>query len=194
MSPQALTEDVTRQRVDPKISERLFDSRTILIHGEITPKVAEEVTAKLLAMSSISDDDVTIFIHSEGGHVESSDAIHDMIGFIRPRVKIVGTGWVASGGAHVYLSVPKKDRFCLPNTRFMLHQPLGGAAGQATDVRIEATELLKARERLNRIIAEQTGQPIERVAKDTDRNFWMSAEEAQDYGLVGKIISSIDEL
>jgi ATP-dependent Clp protease protease subunit len=194
MSPQALTEDVTRQRVDPKISERLFDSRTILIHGEITPKVAEEVTAKLLAMSSISDDDVTIFIHSEGGHVESSDAIHDMIGFIRPRVKIVGTGWVASGGAHVYLSVPKKDRFCLPNTRFMLHQPLGGVAGQATDVRIEATELLKARERLNRIIAEQTGQPIERVAKDTDRNFWMSAEEARDYGLVGKIISSIDEL
>jgi ATP-dependent Clp protease protease subunit len=180
MSPQALTEDVTRQRV--------------LIHGEITPKVAEEVTAKLLAMSSISDDDVTIFIHSEGGHVESSDAIHDMIGFIRPRVKIVGTGWVASGGAHVYLSVPKKDRFCLPNTRFMLHQPLGGVAGQATDVRIEATELLKARERLNRIIAEQTGQPIERVAKDTDRNFWMSAEEARDYGLAGKIISSIDEL
>jgi ATP-dependent Clp protease protease subunit len=194
MSPQALTEEVTRQRVDPKISERLFDSRTILIHGEITPKVTEEVTAKLLAMSSASNDDITIFIHSEGGHVESSDAIHDMIGFIRPRVKIVGTGWVASGGAHVYLSVPKKDRFCLPNTRFMLHQPLGGAAGQATDVRIEATELLKARERLNRIIAERTGQPIERVAKDTDRNFWMSAEEAQDYGLVGKIISSIDEL
>jgi ATP-dependent Clp protease protease subunit len=194
MSPQALTEEVTRQRVDPKISERLFDSRTILIHGEITPKVTEEVTAKLLAMSSASNDDITIFIHSEGGHVESSDAIHDMIGFIRPRVKIVGTGWVASGGAHVYLSVPKKDRFCLPNTRFMLHQPLGGVAGQATDVRIEATELLKARERLNRIIAEQTGQPIERVAKDTDRNFWMSAEEARDYGLAGKIISSIDEL
>ncbi|UCE85407.1 MAG: ATP-dependent Clp protease proteolytic subunit [Deltaproteobacteria bacterium] len=194
MSPPASRDEANRRPVQPKIDERLFDARIILIHGEITPKLAEAVTAKLLAMSSVSDDDITIFVHSEGGHVESADAIHDMIAFIRPRVKMVGTGWVASGGAHVYLSVPRKDRFCLPNTRFMLHQPLGGVAGQASDVRIEATELLKARERLNRIIAEQTGQPIERVAKDTDRNFWMSAEEARDYGMVGKIIASIGEL
>ncbi len=194
MSPEAWTDESFRERIHARVPEQLFESRTILIHGEITPRVAQAVAAQLLALAAVSDDDITIFIHSEGGHVESSDAIHDMVTYVRPRVKMIGTGWVASGGAHIYLAVPREDRFCLPNTRFLLHQPLGGAFGQATDIRIEATELLKARERLNRIIARQTGQPLERVSKDTDRNFWMSAEEAKEYGVVGKIISSADEL
>jgi ATP-dependent Clp protease protease subunit len=177
-----------------KIAERLLDARTILIVGEITSKLAQQVTAQLLAMASDSDDDITIFLHSEGGHVESGDTLHDMIRFVKPRVKMVGTGWVASAGTHIYLAVPREDRFCLPNTRFLIHQPQGGMGGQAADIRIEAEEMLKTRERLNQTLADATGQPLEKVQADTERNHWMSPEEAREYGIVGTIISSSDEL
>jgi ATP-dependent Clp protease, protease subunit len=177
-----------------RVAEKLFESRTILIHGEITSRLAQEVTAQLLAMAGESDEDITLFIHSEGGHVESGDTIHDMIKFVKPRVRIVGTGWVASAGTHIYLAAPKKDRFCLLNTRFLIHQPHGGVGGRATDIRIEAEQILKTRERLNRVIAEATGQPLEKVVKDTERNHWMSAEEARTYGIVGKIIKSQADL
>ena len=180
--------------MQPKIAERLFESRTILIHGEVTSKLAQEVTAQLLALSAAGDDPITIFLHSEGGHVEAGDTIHDMIKFVKPRVRIIGTGWVASAGTHIYLAAAKKDRFCLPNTRFMIHQPLGGVGGRATDIRIEAEEIIKARERLNRTIADATGQPLEKVAQDTDRNHWMSPEEAQTYGIVGKILKTSSDL
>lgn len=180
--------------MQPKIAERLFESRTILIHGEVTSKLAQEITAQLLALSAASDDPITIFLHSEGGHVEAGDTIHDMIKFVKPRVRIIGTGWVASAGTHIYLAAAKKDRFCLPNTRFMIHQPLGGVGGRATDIRIEAEEIIKARERLNRTIADATGQPIEKVEIDTDRNHWMSPEEAQVYGIVGKVIKTSSDL
>lgn len=178
----------------PNIAKHLFESRTILVHGEITSKVAQEITAQLLALAAESDDPITIFIHSEGGHVESGDTIHDMIRFVKPRVRMVGTGWVASAGTHIYLSVPKEDRYCTPNTRFMIHQPHGGVGGRATDIRIEAEEMLKARERLNQTIADATGQPIEQVRKDTETNKWMSPEEALDYGIVGKIVQSAADL
>ena len=178
----------------PRVLEKLIESRTILLTGEITSKLAGWTMAQLLALSAESDDDITIYLHSPGGHVESGDTIHDLIRFVKPRVKMVGTGWVASAGTHIYLAAEQKDRFCLPNTRFMIHQPLGGVGGQAMDIQIEADEMLKARDRLNRTIAECTGQPLERVEQDTDRNFWMSPEEAQDYGIVGRIISSITEL
>jgi len=177
-----------------KIAERLLEARTILLIGEITSKLAQQVTAQLLAMASDSDDDITLFIHSEGGHVESGDTLHDMIRFVKPRVKMVGTGWVASAGAHIYLAVPRKDRFCLPNTRFLIHQPQGGMGGQAADIRIEAEEIMKTRERLNQTLADATGQPLEKVQADTERNHWMSPEEACEYGIVGKIISSAEEL
>ena len=177
-----------------KIVERLFEARTVLIHGEVTTQLAREVTAQLLALSAASDDDITIFIHSEGGHVESGDSIHDMIGFVKPRIRMIGTGWVASAGVHIYLAVPKQDRYCLPNTRFLIHQPMGGAGGVATDIQIEAEEILKARERLNRLIADKTGQSVEKVAHDTDRNHWLSPEEAHEYGIVGTIISSASDL
>jgi ATP-dependent Clp protease protease subunit len=178
----------------PKIFDRLFQSRMVLIHGEINSRLAQQVTAQLLALAAAHDDPITIFIHSEGGHVEAGDSIHDIVRFVKPRVRMIGTGWVASAGTHIYLAAAKKDRFCLPNTRFMIHQPLGGVGGKATDIRIEAEEILKARERLNRTIAEATGQPLERVAKDTDRNYWMSPEEALEYGIVGKIIKSASEI
>lgn len=177
-----------------KIIERLLEARTILIVGEITSRLAQQVTAQLLAMASDCEDAITVFIHSEGGHVESGDTLHDMIRFVKPRVKMVGTGWVASAATHIYVAVPQEDRFCLPNTRFLIHQPEGGMGGQAADIRIEAEEMLKTRQRLNQALADATGQPIEKVQADTERNHWMSPEEAREYGIVGSIISSADEL
>jgi ATP-dependent Clp protease protease subunit len=178
----------------PKIAERLFKSRTILIHGEITSKLAQEVTAQLLALAAEGDDPITIFIHSEGGHVEAGDTIHDMVKFVKPRVRMVGTGWVASAGTHIFLASEKEDRTCLPNTRFLIHQPHGGVGGRATDIVIEAEQILKMRERLNRVIADATGQSLEKVVKDTERNHWMSAEDACAYGIVGRIIQSSEDL
>jgi len=187
-------QDENTPPIQSKIAQRLFELRTVLIHGEVTSRMARDVTAQLLALAGDSDDDITIFIHSEGGHVEAGDSIHDMISYVKPRVRMIGTGWVASAGVHIYLAVPKPDRYCLPTTRFLIHQPMGGAGGAATDIQIEAEEILKARERLNRVIAERTGQPIERVRQDTDRNHWMSPEEARDYGIVGKIIATSSDL
>lgn len=186
-------------RPDPYLShiaDRLFESRTIIISGQIDQVLAGRVIAQLLALSHASGDDITIVINSQGGHVESGDTIHDAIRFVRPRVRMVGTGWVASAGALIYVAVPREDRFCLPNTRFLLHQPWGGVTGgtPARDIEIEAEEILKMRERINRILARQTGQPLEKIRRDTDRNFWLSAEEAVSYGLAGRIVESMAEL
>lgn len=176
------------------LGARLLENRTIMIYGGIDQKIAREVSERLLVLSAESDDDIKLFINSQGGHVESGDTIHDMIRFVKPKVKIIGTGWVASAGALIYVAAPVEDRYCLPNTRFLLHQPSGGAMGQATDIGIEAQEIVKMRRRLNEIFAEQTGQPIDKVEKQTERNFWMSATEAKKYGLVGHIIASQSKL
>lgn len=178
----------------PRVSEKLFESRTIVICGEIDSDLARVVCEQLLALAAASSEDITIYLNSPGGHVESADTIFDVVRFIKPKVRMIGTGWVASAGAHIYLAVPLNCRFCLPNTRFLLHQPAGGAGGRATDLEIEAEEIIKMRARLNKIISDQTGQPLKKVEKDTERNFWMSAEQAVEYGLVGKIISSVDEV
>jgi ATP-dependent Clp protease protease subunit len=172
----------------------LFKSRTILIFGEVDMKMAERVTAQLLAHASEGEDDIRVIINSPGGHVESGDTIHDVLRFVGPKVKMIGTGWVASAGAHIYLGVPKERRYALPNTRFLLHQPLGGIQGQASDISIEAEEILKMQERINRTIARETGQSYEKVVVDTERNFWMGAEAALAYGLVGKIVNRADEV
>lgn len=181
-------------RPGSRMSERLLETRTITIFGEINMKLAQEVTQKLLVLAADSDEDIRIFINSPGGHVESGDTIYDMIRFVKPKVKVIGTGWVASAGALIYAAADKENRYSLPNTRFLLHQPMGGAVGQATDIAIEAEEIIKMRKRLNEIFARQTDQPLAKVEKDTDRNFWMSAQEAHEYGLVGNIIESIDEV
>ena len=172
----------------------LFKSRTILIFGEVDMKMAERVTAQLLAHAAEGEGDIRVIINSPGGHVESGDTIHDVLRFVGPKVKMIGTGWVASAGAHIFLGVPKERRFALPNTRFLLHQPLGGIQGQASDISIEAEEILKMQERINRTIARETGQPYEKVVIDTERNFWMGAEAALAYGLVGKIVNRADEV
>ena len=174
--------------------EKLLETRTITIFGEINMKLAQEITQKLLILAADSDEPIKIFVNSPGGHVESGDTIFDMIRFIKPPVKMIGTGWVASAGALIYAAAAKGNRYSLPNTRFLLHQPMGGAMGQASDIAIEAEEILKMRARLNEIFAEATGQELEKVTKDTDRNFWMSASEAVEYGLVDQIVSSVDEV
>ncbi|MEX2473210.1 MAG: ATP-dependent Clp protease proteolytic subunit [Gemmatimonadota bacterium] len=176
------------------VAERLFEARTVVITGEVNQKLAASVMSQLLALTSESNDDITVFVNSQGGHVESGDTIHDMIRFVEPRVRMVGTGWVASAGALIYVSVPKEDRFSLPNTRFLLHQPSGGAGGAASDIEIEAREILKMRDRLNKVFARETGQTLEKIEEDTRRNFWLDAEDALDYGLVGKIIHKQSEI
>jgi ATP-dependent Clp protease protease subunit len=176
------------------VQNALFKSRTVLVFGEIDMRLAERVTAQLTALAAESDDPIRVVINSPGGHVESGDTIHDMIRFCGPPVKVIGTGWVASAGAHIFLGATKENRLCLPNTRFLLHQPAGGARGQASDIQIEAQEILKMRDRVNRMIAEETGQSIERINTDTRRNFWMNAEEAVAYGLVSRIIKNTAEV
>lgn len=193
-SPDRTKGDMPTTPLTDPIRERLFKNRNIIISGEVNQRLASSVMAQLLAMSAESEAPINIFINSQGGHVESGDTIHDMIRFVQPRVRIIGTGWVASAGALIYVSVDREDRFCLPHTRFLLHQPAGGVGGTAADIDIEAREIIRMRERLNRIFADQTGQPIERIEEDTRRNFWLSATEAKEYGIVGSIIDSAGEL
>jgi ATP-dependent Clp protease protease subunit len=186
-------EDKSPEQPNSPVAQALFKSRTVLIFGEVDMKMAERVTAQLLAHAD-SEGDIRVILNSPGGHVESGDTIHDVIRFVGRRVKIIGTGWVASAGAHIYLGAPREHRYALPFTRFLLHQPLGGVRGQASDIHIEAEEILKMRERLNRELAKETGQSFEKVVADTERNYWLSAEEAKNYGLVGKIVSTMSDL
>ncbi len=187
MPYQSEPESLPAARYDP-IAERLLRARTVVISGEITQGRAATVSGQLLALEADSDAGITVFINSQGGHVEAGDTIHDLIRFIRSPVRMIGTGWVASAAALIYVAVPRERRLCLPNTRFLLHQPAGGAGGSASDIDIEAREILRMRDRLNRIFARETGQPLERIEEDTHRNFWLGAEAAVRYGLVGRIV------
>jgi ATP-dependent Clp protease, protease subunit len=173
---------------------KFLDARTVLIFGGIDQKLAERVATQLLYLDHINHDPIKLIINSPGGHVESGDTIHDLIQFIASPVAVIGTGWVASAGTHIFLGAPKERRFCLPNTRFLIHQPSGGAGGKASDIAIQAQEIIKMRERLGRIIAERTGQPLERVMKDIDRDYWMSIDEAKDYGILGTVANSMKDI
>ena len=176
------------------MDEKLFKSRAITIFGEINDRVARTVTERLLALASESDDPIHLYISSPGGHVESGDVVYDMMKFIKPEVKVIGTGWVASAATTIFLAADKNNRFALPNTRFLIHQPSGGSLGVASDIAIQAREIIKMRARINKLIADETGQPLERVEKDTDRDYWMSVEEAIEYGIVSKVVKSITEI
>jgi ATP-dependent Clp protease protease subunit len=191
--PELNDTDFSLPTFDP-LAQKLFKARTVIISGEINQAVAERTMTQLLALAAESDKQITVYINSQGGHVEAGDTIHDVLRFIAPPVRIVGTGWVASAGALIYVAVPRKHRYCLPNTRFLLHQPAGGMGGTASDIAIEAREIVRMRERLNRIFARETGQSIERIEDDTLRNFWLDADAAREYGLVGKIIMKQGEL
>jgi ATP-dependent Clp protease, protease subunit len=174
------------QALEDRIS---FKARTVFVFGEINDKLAVAVCRRLLALAADSDAPITMFISSPGGHVESGDAVHDMIGFVGAPVTVVGTGWVGSAAAHIYLAAPKARRLCLPNTRFLIHQPSGGIGGRATDVAIQAEQIVRIRERIARVIAQQTGQPLAQVTQDIERDKWMNAEEAVAYGIVSRVVS-----
>ena len=184
----------TPERLDA-IAERLaFKSRFVMLFGEITHAVARATCTRLIALAEDSEGPITVLISSPGGHVESGDSIHDIIRFVRAPVTTVGTGWVASAGTHVFLAAPKERRLCLPNSRFLIHQPGGGAGGPATDIAIQAKEILRTRERIAKVISKETGQTLQKVLADMERDFWMSAEEAIAYGLVSKVIENSRQL
>lgn len=176
------------------IDRLYFRSRTVIVAGAINDKLAQRTVAHLLALAEESDDPINMLISSPGGHVESGDMIHDVIRFIRPRVRTIGSGWVASAGALIFVGAERADRYCLPNTRFLIHQPSGGIGGTSSDMMIQAEQVRLMRQRLNQIFADATGQSIERIDSDTQRDFWLNTREALDYGLLGQVIRSVDEL
>lgn len=173
---------------------KLLKSRTILISGEINKKLSDRVMKELLILAQESDDPIKVFINSPGGDVDAGFAIFDMMRFIKPTVKTICAGLTASAGALILLAPKPENRFSLPNARILIHQPSSGMMGDATDVEIQAREIENLKEKLNGIIADETGKTAKQVAKDTDRDNWMSPEEAKEYGLISKIVTSYEQL
>jgi len=176
------------------VASRLLKIRTVIVNGQIDESMAEKVMAQLLVLDGESHDPVRVVIISQGGHVDSGYAVYDMLRYLESPVITIAAGWVASIAVPIFLGAEKKSRYSLPNTRFLLHQPSGGVGGQATDIRIAAEEILKLKDRLNQLIAKETGKSVDSVAEDCDRNFWMTAGEALEYGLVHKIIRNASEI
>ena len=179
------------EHADPRdlfLEERAFKTRTVFLFGAITDATAGDTARRLIALAADSSAPINVLVSSPGGHVESGDAIHDIVRFIETPVNMIGTGWVGSAATHVYLAAPRERRFCLPNTRFLIHQPSGGAGGAASDIAIQAREILRARRRIAEVIARETGRPLDRVLVDIERDHWMSPGEAIDYGLVSQVI------
>lgn len=176
------------------IALQFLKTRQILLTGEIDKALSEKIIRQLLILEAAGDKPVYLFIDSPGGDADAGYGIFDMIRFINAPVYTIGMGLVASAGALVLLASPKERRAALPNSHFLIHQPLSGIKGVATEIEIHAKELEKMRERINKLIAEETGKPLAQVAKDTDRDCWLNAEEALSYGLVSKIIASRKDL
>lgn len=175
-------------------AEALYGARTVLLFGEIDADLARSVTAQLVALAAQSDDPIRVLVSSPGGHVESGDTIHDVVRAIGPEVTMIGTGWVASAAALVYVAVPRERRIALPNTRFLLHQPLGGMSGPSSDLEIEARQILLIRDRIHRTFAEAMGKDVATVAEALERNYWLSAAEAVAQGLVGRIVDRLADV
>jgi len=177
------------------LGRSLIKARTILISDPIDHKLTARVTAQLLHLDSEdSDKSIKLFINSPGGSADDGYAIYDMIRFVRPRVKIISAGLCASAATVIMLAAKKEDRMALPNARIMIHQPSMRSFGAAEDLKRTAEQILKLRLRINELYAAETGQSLEKVSEDTDRDYWMSADEAVEYGLIGSVVSSLDEL
>ena len=174
--------------------KQFLKTRTILLTGEINKELAERVVRQLLLMEQEGDDPIKVFIDSPGGDADAGFAILDMMRFVRPPIKMIGMGLVASAGAIILLAAPKERRFALPNSRYLIHQPMAGFRGVGTEIEIQAKEIDLMRRKMNVLISQETGKPESEVEQDTDRDYWMGAQEALAYGLVGSIISSQDEL
>jgi ATP-dependent Clp protease protease subunit len=188
-------EEIEEKEGSPEfLAGKMLKTRTILLSGEIRKDLAEKTIRQLLLMEAMGDDPVRIFIDSPGGDADAGYAIFDMIRFIKPPVWTIGMGLVASAAAIIQLASPKERRVGLPNSHYLIHQPLSGIRGVATDIEIHARELDKLREKINRLIADETGNPFEHVEKDTDRDYWMSAHEAVQYGLISKVITKRGEI
>lgn len=185
----------TQLTIPPRqLEENLFKSRYIFVVGNINDTLAKDVSRQIIAMANASSDPINMLISSPGGHVESGDMVHDLIKYVDVPINVIGTGWVASAATHIFLGAAKERRFTLENTRFLIHQPSGGIGGKGSDIEIQAREILKMHDRIARIIARETGQTIERIKKDMDRDYWLTAEEAVDYGIVSRIIKNVHDI
>jgi len=182
------------KRPDP-LGEKLMKSRVIMVTDEITKKLAQRIIAQLLILEQEDPEkEIKVFINSPGGDADAGFAIYDMMKFIKPKIKNICAGVAASAAVIILLGADKENRVSLPNSRILIHQPSTGVHGTASDIQIEASEILKCREKINRMISEETNREFEKVENDTKRNYWMSAEEAVEYGLISKIIKTQSDL
>lgn len=182
------------ERPDAPLDQNAFDSRTVLVFGPISDVSAAEAARRLIALDTASDDPITVWVSSPGGHVESGDTLHDLVRFVRSPITMIGTGWVGSAAAHLFLAAKPERRLCLPNTRFLIHQPSGGVGGQGTDIAIQAEQIRRIKQRIAKVISRETGNPLDAVLRDIERDYWLSAEEAIDYGLVSRMVERFAEL
>jgi ATP-dependent Clp protease protease subunit len=188
-------EDEKQAAVSAPIIRRLLETRTVLVCGPIHDEIARDVMAQLLVLDAQSSSKpIRVFINSPGGSVDSGYAIYDVMRFVKAPLHSVCAGLAASAATVILLGAKKEWRFALPNTRFLIHQPSMGIQGQASDVDIAAKEVLKLRQKVNELLSMETGQPVSRIAEDTRRDYWMSAEEAKRYGLITSIVGSASEL
>lgn len=182
------------KRYGGDLISRLLKTRTVMVSDEVSKKMAQQIMTQLILLEGESNEDIKMFINSPGGDADAGFAIYDMMRFVKPKIKAICAGVAASAAVIILLGAKKENRFTLPNARVLIHQPSTGIHGTAADIQIEASEILKCREKINRLISVETGQTMEKVESDTKRNFWMSAEEALKYGLVSKIIQTSDDL
>jgi len=187
-------EEEKQKHASDALVEKFLETRTILLSGTVDKELAERVIRQLLILEQRGSDPIKVMIDSPGGDVDAGFAIFDMARFIKAPVWMIGMGLVASAGALILLSAPKERRIGLPNSHYLIHQPLSGLRGVATEIEIHAKEIEKTKDRINKIIAEETGQSIERVMKDTDRDYWMNSDEALQYGLISRVVRTRDEL
>lgn len=182
-------------KINPKVLEKLIDQRTIMLAGPIDRTLADRIMSQLLVLDGGDNHDpIKLFINSPGGDADAGFAMFDMIRFVQSPVIAISAGLCASAAVLVLMAAEKKNRVSLPNSRFLIHQPSTAIHGFVADIQIEANEIVKCRDRINKIISEATGQSVEKVAEDTRRNFWMSAEESKKYGLISKVVSSKDDI
>lgn len=186
-------EDKKKDQADI-FSEKFLKTRQILLSGEINKELADKIIRQLLILEADNNKNITMYIDSPGGDVDAGYAIFDMIRFIKAPVTLVGMGLIASAATLVLLAVPKERRIGLPNSHYLIHQPMSGMKGVATEIEIHAQEMAKTREKIDKLIASETGQDLAQVSKDTDRDYWLNAEEALKYGLISKIVTNRSEL
>src|SRR5574344_3033899 len=187
-------EKKAKDAIPDPLTEKFLKTRQILMSGEVSEDLAEKIVRQLLILQADSDKPIYVYIDSPGGDVDAGFAIFDTIRFINAPVYTIGMGLVASAGALILLAAPKERRLGFPNSHYLIHQPSSGMKGVATDIEIHAAEIAKTKEKINKIIAEETGTSLDKVSKDTDRDYWLNAEESVSYGLISRVISKRSDL